>query len=169
MITKLAKPEHAKGENMAASEIARIQSQLQRAYAGEAWHGPDLRKLLDDVSAEKAAAKPIAAAHSIWVLVLHIIAWQRFVARRLKGEVVNDVPEAENFPTILDRSEAAWKNAKDELEESHQQLKSTIGTITDERLNEIVPGQRYNIYFMLHGVIQHNLYHAGQIAILKKG
>src|SRR6266849_5231348 len=106
---------------MATGEISRIQDQLQRAYAGEAWHGPDLRKLLTDVTAEKAAAKPIAAAHSIWVLVLHIIAWERFTTRALRRENNKKPPQEEDFPTITDKSEAAWKKAKDDLELAHNQ------------------------------------------------
>jgi uncharacterized damage-inducible protein DinB len=98
---------------MAASEIARIQDQLQRAYAGEAWHGPDLCKLLADVTPEKAAAKPIAGAHSIWVLVLHIMAWQRFATGKLRGETLRKPPVEEDFPTIVDQGEAAWRQTRE--------------------------------------------------------
>src|SRR5581483_4186073 len=153
---------------MAVSEIARIRDQLQRAYAGEAWHGPDLCKLLTDVTAEKAAAKPIPAAHSIWVLVLHIITWERFATRALKHEENKKPPEAEDFPTIADKSEAAGKKAKDELALAHDELKQALSAFSEASLNERVPGQPYSFYGLLHGVIQHNLYHAGQIAILKK-
>ncbi len=153
---------------MAVTEIKRIQDQLQRAYAGEAWHGPDLYKLLADVSADKAAAKPIPGAHSIWVLVLHISAWQRFATSNLKGEPIDKLPPAEDFPTVADTSEVAWQKAKEELASVHQTLEDVIGAFPESRLNEVVPGQRYSFYFLLHGVIQHNLYHAGQIAILKK-
>jgi uncharacterized damage-inducible protein DinB len=150
------------------NEIARIQDQLQRAFDGNAWHGPSLSALLADVSPAKAAAKPVPAAHSIWVLVLHITAWQRVVVRRLAGEEVREIPLQEDFPTIQDVSETAWRKAKDELATAHRQLWEAMGRLSEAQLSNPVPGQRYSVYGMLHGVIQHNLYHAGQIALLKK-
>jgi uncharacterized damage-inducible protein DinB len=149
------------------SEIARIQDQLKRSHRGKAWHGPALDEVLKDVSADKAAAKPIPNAHSIWELVLHVIAWERFVARRLAGEAIVEVPENENFPTPRS-GEQDWQQTKTDLEAAHQQLREAIGRLTDANLDDIVSGLKYSVYFMLHGVIQHNLYHAGQIAILKK-
>jgi uncharacterized damage-inducible protein DinB len=153
---------------MIVSEIARIQDQLQRAFDGNAWHGPALSALLADVTAGQAAARPIAGAHSIWELVLHIIAWERVVVRRLSRETVVDLPEAENFPTVRDARETAWEKTRRELARAHQELKGKIGTLEESGLDATVAGQRYSVYVMLHGVIQHNLYHAGQIAILKK-
>ncbi len=153
---------------MATGEIARIQDQLQRAYAGDAWHGPDLCKLLTGVSAERAAAKPIAGAHGIWTLVLHINTWQRFATRALRGERNYKPAPEEDFPGVTDPSEAAWQKVRQELESAHHGLKEAIGTFAEERLNERVPGLPDTFYVLLHGVIQHNLYHAGQIALLKK-
>jgi uncharacterized damage-inducible protein DinB len=150
------------------SEVTRIQDQLERAYRGEAWHGPSLRSLLSDVDASKAAAKPIPSAHSIWQIVLHIIAWERFVSQRLAGETIVDVPEAENWPAP-GSGESSWSKTMADLDAAHQQLIEAIGRLTDPQLRDIVQGKGYSVYFMLHGVIQHNLYHAGQVAVLKKG
>jgi len=149
-------------------EIARIQDQLQRAYDGNAWHGPSLCALLADVTAAKAAAKPIPSAHSIWELVLHIIAWEKVVVRRLSGEVVIEIPEEENFPTVRDTSELAWTRTREELASAHKEMQDSIGKLAEERLNEKLPGKSGSVYSNIHGIIQHNLYHAGQIAILKK-
>jgi uncharacterized damage-inducible protein DinB len=150
------------------SEVTRIADELRRSHEGEAWHGPPLEALLAGVSAAQAAARPIPDAHSIWELVLHIAAWERFVTRRLAGETIVDVPDAENFPPVTDTSPAAWERARDELRAAQRTLQEAVGRLTDERLRDIVSGKGYSVYFMLHGVIQHNLYHAGQIALLKK-
>jgi uncharacterized damage-inducible protein DinB len=150
------------------TEIARIQDQLQRAYDGKAWHGPSLCALLADVTAAKAAAKPIPGAHSIWELVLHIIAWEDAVVRRLAGELVIMLPEEQNFPAVVDTSEAAWKKTQEELAAAHQEMQQAIEKLSDEELNARVPGKQGSFYFNIHGAIQHNLYHAGQIALLKK-
>jgi uncharacterized damage-inducible protein DinB len=149
------------------SEIQRILDQLERACEGNAWHGPSVRELLKDISAQQAATKSVPASHSIWEIVLHITAWQD-VARRRLGEVVIDLPPQLDWPPVADTSEAAWRQAIENLTHSKQKLHRAISQLDDERLSDPVPGKDYSIYVLLHGVIQHNLYHAGQIAILKK-
>jgi uncharacterized damage-inducible protein DinB len=150
------------------NEIGRIGDQLQRAYNGDAWHGPSLCALLAGVSGAKASARPIPSSHTIWEIVRHIIAWEKVVIRRLASELIPDLPEAENWPAVAGSGEAAWNQARAELEQVHQQLQSAIAELNDSRLSEVVPLKGYSVYVMLHGVIQHNLYHAGQIALLKK-
>ncbi len=150
------------------TEPHRINGQLKRAYEGEAWHGPSLRELLDGMTAEQAAAKPIPNAHSIWELVNHIIAWEQIVRRRLEGEALAEVPDEMNFPPVNDASEAAWQATLQSLEASNRALRESIKRIDAAKLEETVPGTSYSNYFMLHGAIQHDLYHAGQIALLKK-
>lgn len=150
------------------SEIKKIRSQLRRAYDGLAWHGPSLKELLSDVTAEQAARRPIESAHSIWELALHITAWERIVRLRLTSETAVEPSEEENFPVVRDTSEEAWRETLARLEESNRALRDAITQMDESRLDEIVSGTEYSVYFMLHGVIQHDLYHAGQIALLKK-
>jgi uncharacterized damage-inducible protein DinB len=150
------------------SETERIQDQLERTYAGNAWHGPPLRNLLSDISAATAALKPKVGSHSIWQIVLHILAWQQVVLRRMAGETIGDLPPEQDWPGVSDSSDAAWKQVLVQLDAIHKQLCEAIAKFPEARLSEKVPGHRYPIYGMLHGVIQHNLYHAGQIAVLKK-
>lgn len=149
------------------SEINRILDQLKRAYEGEAWHGPSVKEVLAGVTAVQAAAKPLPNAHSIWDIVQHIAFWENGLRRRLAGEVFKASLEDE-WPAVTDTSEAAWQNALAALERGQHELRQAISELTEARLSERVPGEPYSIYFMLHGVIQHDLYHAGQIALLKK-
>lgn len=152
------------------SEASRIADQLRRAFDGEAWHGDSVFEILRDVPAAKASARPIAGAHTIWELVLHIKAWDGAVLRRLGGAAVQ-LSEAENFPPVTDTSETAWNRALAEARRAHEKLVETVTALPDSRLDEMVPGKQgahYTFYYMLHGVVQHELYHAGQIAILKK-
>ena len=150
------------------TETHRINSQLKRAYQGEAWHGPSLCELLYGVTAEQAAARPIPNTHSIWELVNHIIAWEQISKRRLEGDPVKNPPDEMNFPPVSDTGESAWQATLQSLANSNQALRNAIRKIDDAKLEEIVPEAPYSIYAMLHGVIQHDLYHAGQIALLKK-
>ena len=149
------------------SETVRIADQLKRAFAGEAWHGPALMEILADVDAPAAAARPISLAHTIWELTLHITAWDSAILRRLAGQAASP-SDAENFPKIRDTSESAWRTALENLQRQHQELVRVISLMPDGRLSEQVPGKDYDFYFLLHGTVQHALYHAGQIVMLKR-
>jgi uncharacterized damage-inducible protein DinB len=150
------------------TEIQRIEDQLRRAFKGNAWHGPAVRELLADVTAEKAAARPLSNAHSIWEIVLHMATWEEVVRRRLQGETVADLAPEQDWPLVRDTSAAAWASAIDRLERANGVLCEAIVRLDDRALAEKVPGKEDSVYTMLHGIIQHDLYHAGQIAILKK-
>ena len=150
------------------SEIQRIEDQLRRAFEGNAWHGPAVRELLADVTAAKAAGRPIPSAHSIWEIALHMATWERVVRRRLQGETVVNLPAEQDWPPVRDSSEAAWHQAVRDLEQANHDLRAAIAQLTEARLADMAPGKDHSVYVMLHGIIQHDLYHAGQIAVLKK-
>lgn len=148
-------------------EVRRINDQLKRAFEGTAWHGDSLTEILAGVTAGQAAARPIAGTHSIWELVLHIIFWEEVSRQRVEGK--DRKYEAEDgWQSVADTSEEAWQAALDQLRRTNHALREAIAKLTDEQLKERAAGQEYSIYFLLHGVIQHDLYHAGQIALLKK-
>jgi uncharacterized damage-inducible protein DinB len=150
-----------------SSVSALIAEQLRRGFEGDAWHGPALLELLNDIDATTAAAKPLHDVHSIWELVLHIAVWDAASIRRLSGEKTQPTGVA-NFPTVPKATEAAWRKAIAAAKRTHDVLIKTVKALPESRLRERVPGKKYDFYFMLHGVVQHELYHAGQIAILKK-
>jgi uncharacterized damage-inducible protein DinB len=153
--------------NTQSSQSALIAEQFSRAFEGDAWHGPALLELLEDVDAATAAAKPLANVHSIWELVSHIAVWDDATLRRLAGEVCQPEGDA-NFPPMPQPTEAAWREAVAQAKRTHDRLVKTVGALPDSRLRDQVPGKKYDFQFMLPGVVQHELYHAGQIAILKK-
>ena len=152
------------------SECARLADQIRRAFDGSAWHGDPLLKILDGVDARTAAAHPIKNAHSIWELVLHIAAWDDAVRRRTAGKIAN-LKSKQNFPPVTETSEAAWKKAVEHLTSVHSELVEAVAAFPDSRLHEQVPGKSakyHNFFYMFSGIVQHELYHAGQIALLKK-
>jgi len=154
-------------QKISPTEATRIADQLRRAFDGSAWHGPALLEILADVDAAAAAARPIANVHSIWELVLHIAAWDGAGLRRLAGKKAQ-LKAAANFPPIPDPTDAAWSEAVAKAKQTHEALVDAVAKLSAGRLRDIVPGKRYDFYHMLHGIAQHELYHAGQIAILKK-
>ncbi|MGH9691279.1 MAG: DinB family protein [Candidatus Acidiferrales bacterium] len=149
------------------SEIARILDQMDRAFSGSAWHGPSLMALLEGLSAEDASRHSIPAAHSIWELVQHIGAWNTIVQHRLNGEPMEVTTEID-WPPIWEASDIAWSRAVENLAASRSRLRRVAEGLRDDQLAEIPAGCRDSRYVMLHGVVQHDLYHAGQIAVLKK-
>jgi uncharacterized damage-inducible protein DinB len=152
------------------SETARLADQIRRGFEGEAWHGDSLLELLADVDAKMAAAHPIENAHSIWELVLHIAAWDDVVLRRAGGSAVK-LSDEQNFPPVKDASEAAWRKTMESVKQTHDKLVKAVAAFPDSRLQEQVPGKKekhHTFYYMFAGIVQHELYHAGQIALLKK-
>jgi uncharacterized damage-inducible protein DinB len=149
------------------SESNRILDQMDRALNGEAWHGPALEELLKNVSAQQAAAHPVAGAHSIWEIVNHIAAWNGILAQRASWKATGVTPE-EDWPAVTDTSAASWKRALQHMRDERARLRSAAEKLKDVQLDEIVPGKDHSMYVMLHGGVQHDLYHGGQIAILKK-
>ena len=148
------------------SEIERINDQLRRAFEGEAWCGSSLREALASVTTGRALAKPLANAHCIWEIVLHVAVWKRTVRLRLEGERIM-VPEEGDFPHVTDTSEDAWREALRILENAHKELKDSVASLPDSRLKEPVAEGMSSAYVMLHGSVQHDLYHAAQIMLLK--
>jgi uncharacterized damage-inducible protein DinB len=149
------------------NQIEFIGDQLRSAYAGKAWHGPSLQELLAGVTAQQALARPIAGAHSIWELAMHIGVWMSAARRRLAGDPAKLTPQ-EDWPLIDGGSPDAWRQTLDALDQEHNQLLAAACSLAESSLENQAPGKNHSVEFMLHGVIQHNLYHAGQIALLKK-
>ena len=149
------------------SEAGRIADQLRRAFYGSAWHGPAVLELVKDVDAKTAAAKPVADVHSIWELLLHVEAWDRAGLIRLSGKKCQ-WKGTKNFPPVTAPTDAAWRATVKQVNGTHHELVKTVASLPESRLRDRVPGKRYDFYHMLHGIAQHELYHAGQMAILKK-
>jgi len=152
------------------TETFRLADQIRRAFEGNAWHGDSILELLSDVNSKTAAARPIKDAHTIWEILLHIAAWDDVATRRIGGMAVQ-LTDEQNFPVVTDTSEAAWTQAIENTKKIHHELIKAVSGFLDSRLSEQVPGKTqnyYNFYYLFSGIVQHELYHAGQIALLKK-
>jgi uncharacterized damage-inducible protein DinB len=148
-------------------ETERIADQIERAMGGEAWYGDGVEALLKDISAAQAARRPISNAHTIWEILLHITVWVRIIGRRLHGEAADATPE-EDWPVVTDTSEEAWRRAVEACRAAHRDLAAAVRQLPESRLAEEMTGHPPKIYIQLHGIVQHTLYHTGQISMLKK-
>jgi uncharacterized damage-inducible protein DinB len=147
-------------------EIERIRDQIARTLDGEAWHGPALMAILSGLDAKAASARPLPGAHTPWEIMLHVTASADLVLARLSGEV-RTLSDEEDWPTPAG-DQAAWEADMARLRRIHQGLLDELVAMDASRLDEpILPGHS-SVYVSLHGLVQHNLYHGGQIAILSK-
>ncbi|MFB3908893.1 MAG: DinB family protein [Candidatus Eisenbacteria bacterium] len=150
------------------AEVNRLDEQLRRALEGKAWHGPSVLELLAGVSAAQAAGHPIAGAHSIWELVLHLSSDYEVVLRRLAGDG-RPLTAAEDWPTCPAPTEENWQQTVRDLTRRNEELRRAVRAFPEERLDDLlVAASPYTAYTQFIGVTQHNLYHAGQIALLKR-
>ncbi|HXE58024.1 MAG TPA: DinB family protein [Gemmatimonadales bacterium] len=159
---------------MSVRETYRLAAEVHRAYRGDTWHGPSIGELLADVDAAVAASRPIPEAHTIWEIVLHVTAWVREVARRLEG-VEPGLPTPGDWPPVPKPTAEAWEATRAALARAHEELRDALERFPEAQLDELVGEDRsaplgtgVSYYRMLHGLMQHDAYHAGQIALLKK-
>jgi len=157
-----------------STETSRLIDQFRRAHDGDPWHGSPLKDTLKGVTAAQAAMRPPNGAHSIWELVLHITGWRNEAARRATGAAAGE-PDAGDWPAVGDPTPRRWTAALAALDGSHACLVEAVRHMSDARLLEPTNDTRsgplgtgVSYYELLHGVVQHDAYHAGQMAILKR-
>jgi hypothetical protein len=157
-------------KNKKPSEATAIIQLIEEAYHKKSWHGTNLRGSLRGLTAAEAAWRPSNNGHNIWELAVHCAYWKYTVRRRLLGEKRRSFPLKGNnfFLRPIEISEAAWKKDIALLEEMHQLLIEAIKTLSDGQLHTNVKGSKLTKRFLLSGIASHDLYHAGQIQLLKR-
>ena len=156
------------------SEITRIIDELEREHAGDPWHGSPLRQILEGIDHRRAAHRPLPGAHTIWELVLHMTTWRNEVARRVHRGMAEPL-EGPDWPPMPEPTEAAWDDARRALADAHTHLIQAVAALSPARLDDVLGDRRdppegtgVSYYVLLHGSAQHDAYHGGQIAMLKK-
>lgn len=158
------------------SDKSFLREQIRKGFSDDPWHGPATLDLLEDLTARQAAAHPVPEAHSVWEIVLHMISWQAEVRRRLAGNPPA-MPQEGDWPEVGKVSEARWKQDRERLEASLTELLNTLDGLSEQDLDRIggglsdrdpALGTGVTLRAMVNGLVQHNAYHSGQIAILRK-
>jgi len=156
------------------SETHRIADELSRGHNGDPWHGSSVMTLLRDVTAPQAASRSVPHVHTVWQLVLHMTAWKHEVRRRLAGEPAGE-PREGDWPEVGPTTPERWREAVERLDEAHAALIAAVRELPESRLFEPTndarnpeTGAGVSNYVLLHGLAQHDAYHAGQIALLVK-
>lgn len=156
--------------------IAALLDTLRRSFDGDAWHGPSLADALRGVDARAASARPVAGAHSIWELALHVDAWTREVTRRLGGAPAGDPIEGDWRAAPVPADDGAWAAVAAGLHSARAAFLAALTAFPADQLDRAVPasGQpdehvRPPTYAAtIAGLAEHNAYHCGQIALLRR-
>ncbi len=154
------------------TRITLLLESFDRAYNESSWHGPNLRGSLKGVNAAVASRRPGKGRHNVWEIALHCAYWKYVVRRRLLGEKRGGFPlKGSNFFVRPERKTGimkAWADDLALLEQEHQSLRDTITTLDPASLGVAPKGGRGTIQRMILGVAAHDIYHAGQIQLIKK-
>ena len=143
---------------------------LDTAYAKVSWHGVNLRGSLRRVRPEAAAWRPAPDAHNVWELMIHAAYWKYAAWRRLTGATRGSFPLAGSnfFTRPVEVTEAAWRADLRLLDTMHRDLRAVVAATKASTLETRLPGSRVTRLRLITGVAAHDLYHAGQIQLLKK-
>jgi uncharacterized damage-inducible protein DinB len=149
------------------SEITRILNHYDAVLNGSPWHGDPIWQILDGISAETATARPLNGSHTIWEIVMHMTFWEGVGTQRLAGQRAGLVEEL-NFPAMPAPTSQNWEQTLDQFRASNQQFRAALAKLDPARLDDLSAAGKRTYYDEAHGVIEHDIYHAGQIALLRK-
>ena len=152
------------------NEVALLLRLLDESYERSAWQGPNLRGSLRGVTAAQAAWRPSPDRHNIWELVLHAAYWKYAVTRMLTGEKRGTFPEKGSnwFERPVSPAERAWRADLALLDAQHRRLRAAVGRLSAGALGKKPPGSKRRIDTLVYGVASHDVYHTGQIQMLKR-
>jgi uncharacterized damage-inducible protein DinB len=149
-------------------ELQSIIRNLQNVNTGEPWYGRPIYDMLDEIDPAIVYKKP-NKQHSLTELLYHMITWADFTLKRIEGDKEHDLVASEKLDwREIDPKIHTWKKGLDEFKAIHKKIVELLNEKDDEFLKEMVDYRKYNFRFLLNGLIQHNIYHIGQVAYVKK-
>ena len=151
------------------NEIKSIISNLKNVNSGDPWYGRPVYSLLDEIDASIVYKKPDAQSHSLIELLYHMITWAEFTLKRIEGDKEQDLAAFEKLDwREIDPSIHTWEKGLKEFKQIHADIIARLETKDDSFLDQIVDYRKYNFRFLLNGLIQHNVYHVGQVVYAAK-
>lgn len=152
------------------SRINKIISNFKTVYASEPWYGDSLQSILKNVNPKTIFSKAGENSHSIAELLAHIIDCRDFTLRSISGDDNSELSQTKSFnwKRIDNNENTAWQSLLGALEKNQNEILNILQQSGDDLLDEKVHGKNYNNDFLLEGIIQHDIYHIGQISILNR-
>ena len=148
-------------------EPARISKLFEDLYDGSPWLGVNIVGTLELISPEQAARRIALGRNTIWEITIHLIRWRQNVLRRVQGETIT-TPNHNYILPITNTSSAAWENTLNELAETQQEWLAFLNDFDEKDYGKTYPGNQLTYYEHIHGILQHDAYHLGQLVLLSK-
>ena len=150
-------------------ETQYIIKSFESTLGGQPWFGRSVYDILGEVNESKANVMPAGSDHSMNVLLCHMNTWAEFVLGSLENRTADQMKTIEsNDWRVIDPKVHTWKKGLEQLKSTHNKIIEILNSKDDGFLSEIVPTRKFNFRFMLNGLVQHNIYHLGQVAYIKK-
>ncbi len=167
VLVKIVFLKFAKTPPMNISETYRITDFLRQTFDGKPWYGPSVMDTLSNLTFEESLNQ-LPSSHTVIEILEHMIAWRTFVIKRLQGDTEFEIDQEQSFKHISSLSNESWRDTIQRLNQTQEDLLQILSQTSDEKLDEMVAGREYNFDKMLHGIIHHDIYHIGQIGLLRK-
>lgn len=148
-------------------ETDRISKLFRDFYNGSPWIDVSLMPVLKDITAKQASTRVLPEWNSIWEIVNHMIYWRMNVMTRVQGEVIK-TPSDNYFFTVKNNSTRAWQSTLKKLEKSQQQWIAFLEKFKEKNFEKVYPANGLTYYEHIHGILQHDIYHLGQIVMLTR-
>ncbi len=153
-----------------ANELQLLLRMMDEGYSRKAWHGTNLRGAIRGLTLDEAAWRPSPARHNIWEIVVHAAYWKYAVRRRLEGGKRGSFALKGNnwFPRSEEMGSSLWQEDVRLLEREHRLLGKVVAALPVSKLHAKAPGGSVDVPTLLYGISHHDVYHAGQIQVLKR-
>lgn len=148
-------------------ETKRIISLFEKLYEGSPWIDVNLSGALSNITAKQASTRVFNKYNSIWEIVNHLISWRLNVLKRMQGKLIK-TPDNNYFENVIDNSDTAWKKTLQKLDDSQKQWRQFLDSFKVDSFSKVYPNNQMNYYEHIHGILQHDAYHLGQITLLIK-
>jgi uncharacterized damage-inducible protein DinB len=150
-------------------EIQSIIIRIENVNSGEPWFGQAIHNILEEINTNNVFIKPDKTGHSMIELLYHMITWAEFTLQRIMSDKIKDLAAAEKLDwQQINPKIHTWQKGVDNFKKIHRQIISTINNKEDSFLEEKVDYRTYNFRYLINGMIEHNIYHSGQIAYVNK-
>ena len=145
-------------------------SQLDVVYNGSPWYGRPVREILHRINPQKAGQRPQEGGHSIFELAEHMLSWRNYLLEKLRGNhtFTIEVNDQRDWKPPQPVSENDWQSLLYAFDENQSNLLSKLRNAKENELGGMVPGKNYKFRPLIEGIVQHDIYHAGQLVTTAK-
>ncbi|MCX2681326.1 DinB family protein [Galbibacter sp. EGI 63066] len=151
-------------------QIEKLISKLKNSFEETPWYGDSVLKIISGIDSRWVNTVPANSKNTIAKIVQHMINWRLLALEKLKGNLTYEIKidSADDWPEVFINNESEWNALLDKLKKSQRDIIAFLSTKNDAFLTQQTPGRSYNHEYLVEGIIQHDIYHTGQIVMIAK-